>query len=365
MKKNRLLVIISTFLAIMSIAAFTLGLVACNGGNKDDGGDSDRVTAIIESINELPESVSLSDEAEIEKIQKAYDKLTESDKAKVTNYNTLKNLKTVLADLKAIDALEFTFLSEGSVQANEVYTPEIDASGLTFKNIVPTVTYTLLAGNTAKAKMNADYTVVAENPGKFTVQAHVRYKGYNIEKTLDQDVEVKGLPVSVTVTLPEANANLISKVRLSTKDGIMFDYNALTGKYEASLAEGSVELTCSLDGFESESKPVTVARDSANEFEIGIGGYKFGPAVKIGAGNSGAWSNNDGIAVVEKSENKEDTSFYALASGNTATTLMISADITMEVGLFHDSPDEGAGLMIANCTAVSYTHLTLPTSQNV
>ena len=76
MKKNRLLVIISTFLAIMSIAAFTLGLVACNGGNKDDGGDSDRVTAIIESINELPESVSLSDEAEIEKIQKAYDKLT-------------------------------------------------------------------------------------------------------------------------------------------------------------------------------------------------------------------------------------------------------------------------------------------------
>ena len=185
MKKNRLLVIISTFLAIMSIAAFTLGLVACNGGNKDDGGDSDRVTAIIESINELPESVSLSDEAEIEKIQKAYDKLTESDKAKVTNYNTLKNLKTVLADLKAIDALEFTFLSEGSVQANEVYTPEIDASGITFKNIVPTVTYTLLAGNTAKAKMNADYTVVAENPGKFTVQAHVRYKGYNIEKTLD------------------------------------------------------------------------------------------------------------------------------------------------------------------------------------
>lgn len=352
MKKNRLLVIISTFLAIMSIAAFTLGLVACNGDNKDDGGDSDRVTAIIESINELPESVSLSDEAEIEKIQKAYDKLTESDKAKVTNYNTLKNLKTVLADLKAIDALEFTFLSEGSVQANEVYTPEIDASGLTFKNIVPTVTYTLLAGNTAKAKMNADYTVVAENPGKFTVQAHVRYQGYNIEKTLDKEVEVKGLPVSVTVTLPEANANLISKVRLSTKDGIMFDYNALTGKYEASLPDGSVELTCSLDGFESESKTVTVARDAANEFKIGIGGYKFGPAVKIGAGNSGAWSNNDGIAVVEKSENKEDTSFYALASGNTATTLMISADITMEVGLFHDSPDEGAGLMIANCTGI-------------
>lgn len=193
MRKLAKLVLLTLSLVLLAGSLFTF--TAC--GDKT----SAEVKEVISAIEELPsvEEISLTDRRAVQNARSDYNALKNADKEQVTNLDRLVALEEQVKILLAIDGLTLSFVSDSAMLVEDIYTPQI--TGHIYNQIETTVVYALKDAGATGAVL-ADGKVTVTDCGSFTIEATVSYKGCNIAKTAEWNVEV-GVAVSGTVSFAE------------------------------------------------------------------------------------------------------------------------------------------------------------------
>ena len=187
-----------SLLAVASVLSVgSMAFLSACGGEKTP----EKVSDVIAAVNALPsvEQLSLSDKSKVKSARDKYNALKNADKGLVTNLDKLDALEAQVKILLAIDGLEMSFTSDTAMLVSDVYTPVLE--GYAYNSIETTVVYELKDAGTTGAVYN-DGMITVTDCGTFTVGASVSYKGCNIIKEAECNVEV-GIEVSGTVSFAE------------------------------------------------------------------------------------------------------------------------------------------------------------------
>ena len=300
-----------SLLAVASVLAVgSMAFLSACGGEKTP----EKVSDVIAAVNALPsvEQLSLSDKSKVKSARDKYNALKNADKGLVTNLDKLDALEAQVKILLAIDGLEMSFTSDTAMLVSDVYTPVLE--GYAYNSIETTVVYELKDAGTTGAVYN-DGMITVTDCGTFTVGASVSYKGCNIIKEAECNVEV-GVEVSGTVSFAEGFEEDFEDVTVTIGTHTV-EVNP-DGTWTSVTQYGDRVIYAESSNYIAKPKEVTVAEGATKLGELELSLYK----IKDDTGTNSVdydWENG-GYKVVNKN------------SGNFKGSMVSFPALTAEAG---------------------------------
>lgn len=256
-----------SLLAVTSVLAVGVMALSACGGEKVP----EKVSDVIAAVNALPsvEQLSLSDKSKVKSARDKYNALKNADKGLVTNLDKLDALEAQVKILLAIDGLEMSFTSDTAMLVSDVYTPVLE--GYAYNSIETTVVYELKDAGTTGAVYN-DGTITVTDCGTFTVGASVSYKGCNIIKEAECNVEV-GIEVSGTVSFAEGFEEVFEDVTVTIGTHTVVVNS--DGTWTSVTQYGDRVIYAESSNYIAKPKEVTVAEGATELGELELSLYKI------------------------------------------------------------------------------------------
>lgn len=214
----------------------------------DQDDRSAEVTAQIDAIG----TVTLQSEAAVRAAREAYDKLTDSEKERVTNYQVLEDAEKALADLQKAEQEKAAFASgKPSVKTQSAGYNSVKISWNAYENTDSYLVYRKTKGTSFKriaavtGLSYTDQTAVTGTTYYYTVKAASKYWGSTVYSKYETNVTGKAMPAKSAITKTQSwgyNKAKITWNKVSGASGYRLYYKTSANgawKYVTQIGSGS------------------------------------------------------------------------------------------------------------------------------